>query len=113
MVRKTDYILYIEDLLSSFGTIKIKPMFGGYGVYKDQHIIAIIADDEMYFKGDDMYQNQYDACHATQFTYEKKGKNMKMRYWKPPVKVLEDHDELSIWVNQAYVISFDQSCKKA
>ena len=37
-----EFVKYIEEILDKFGHIKIKPMFGGYGVYKSDLIFAII-----------------------------------------------------------------------
>lgn len=42
---------YIVENLEKFGEVKIKAMFGGYGLYFHEKIFAIIADEELYFKG--------------------------------------------------------------
>ncbi len=40
------------DMLSRFGDIKLRRMFGGYGIYSGKLIFAIIINDELYFKVD-------------------------------------------------------------
>ncbi len=95
---------YIQDLLSEFGVIKIRRMFGGYGVYKNDLIIAIIAEDEIYFKAAKEDGTYYESFGGTRFVYHspKRTKPIHMPYWKAPLEVLEDKAILSKWVDKAY-----------
>ena len=49
-MAKSEFVNYIIDLLSPYGYIRVRSMFGGHSVYKDGVIVAIIIDDELYFK---------------------------------------------------------------
>ena len=40
----------MEDLVGGIAGVSSKPMFGGYGIYKDGVIFAIIADGALFFK---------------------------------------------------------------
>ena len=80
-------------------------MFGGYGIYKDDVIVAIIADDELYFKVDSSNKSQYEKLNSEPFTYQAKNKKATMSYWKLPLEILEDNSKLEIWLNQSYEIS--------
>lgn len=95
---------YIQDLLSDFGVITLRRMFGGYGVYKNDLIIAILADDEIYFKADKSDAAYYEAFDSTRFTYHslKRKEPTYMAYWKAPLEVLEDMQILEKWVEKAY-----------
>ena len=44
-----DFVEYVLDRLSSFGRMRARAMFGGHGIYKDDLIIGIIVDGELYF----------------------------------------------------------------
>jgi DNA transformation protein and related proteins len=91
--------LYIADLLEKYGDIKIKSMFGGFGVFMDGKIIAIIADEELYFKSakdNFIFRKEFGA---EQFTYQAKGKTVKMNYFKAPSEIFDDPDILQRWVN--------------
>ncbi len=46
------FVEYILDILSDYGNIKSRRMFGGFGIYLDKIIFAIIIDNELYFKAD-------------------------------------------------------------
>ncbi len=97
-----EYIKYIEDILGDFGSIKTKAMFGGYGVYKDNLIFAIIVDNELYFKADKTTMLFFKERESEPFTYKSKGKSVSMSYCKVPDQILEDKDLLSEWVNIAF-----------
>jgi len=101
-------INYILEILEQHGDFTSRSMFGGYGIYKNKVIFAIIADDELYFKVDHSNQQQYIDHYSKPFVYEKNGKSYSMSYWKLPVEILEDENQLPIWIDQSYQISFNK-----
>lgn len=77
-------------------------MFGGYGFYKDGIFFAIIIDNILYFKVDGQNQSAYETHDSKPFSYEGKNKKMvTMSYWEVPVDILENHEQLPLWVNAA------------
>lgn len=107
----TNYVEYVLDLLSPFGAISSRAMFGGYGIYKDGIIVAIIAYDELYFKVDSTNQLQYEKLGSTPFTYVANNKRATMSYWKVPLEIMEDENRLSKWLEQSYDISLKNKKK--
>lgn len=101
MARDTEYLHYILDILSPYGGITHRPLFGGYGIYRYVKIFAIIAYDELYFKVGDNNRQDYIDMQAEQFTYQKNNKPYKMCYWQVPEEILEDSEELGVWVEKA------------
>ncbi|MDB2415202.1 TfoX/Sxy family protein [Rickettsiales bacterium] len=101
------FVEYIIELLSPYGNIIAKSMFGGYGVYKNNIIIGIISQDELYFKVDDSNRTQYQNMNSEIFTYEARGKINKISYWKVPLEILEDAQLLEEWLEQSYQISIN------
>jgi len=99
------YLEYVLDLLSHCDSITSRAMFGGYGIYKNGIIFAIIAHDELYFKVDQSNIELYKNHGSEAFTFETKGRVSKMSYWKVPLLVMEDETQLMEWVNQSYNIS--------
>ena len=82
--------------------ITARAMFGGHGLYKDGVIFGLIADDQLYFKTGESNQKDYEAAGSQPFTYEaKKKKRVAMSYWEVPSDVLENRDEMRLWVNKA------------
>ncbi len=100
-MRNNHYITYILDLLSPLGGIKVRKMFGGYGIYKDSVFFALIIDDTLYFKVGDNNRAAYQANDSKPFSYEKNNKTVSLSYWQVPADILEDSHRLVQWVNEA------------
>jgi DNA transformation protein and related proteins len=101
----SSYYNYIMEIMHSFGGITSRSMFGGYGLYKNGIIFAIIANDELYFKADDSNILTYKQFGSEPFLHESRGRKISMSYWKVPMEILEDEEELKIWVEKSYQIS--------
>lgn len=96
------YIKFILDILSPLTGIKCTKMFGGYGIYKDNIFFAIMAQDILYFKVDDINRNDYQEYESKPFSYKNKNKkSIVMSYWQVPSDILENQNELINWVNKA------------
>jgi DNA transformation protein len=104
-VSNNEYANFILDLFADYGSITLRAMFGGYGVYKNSVIFALVADDEIYFKVNKDNMHQYVTRGSEAFSYERKGKIIKMSYWKLPIEILESSEELKNWIDQSYQIS--------
>ncbi len=101
----TDYVAYIIGQLASFGPMRARSMFGGFGIYKDGIIVGMVIENELYFKTDKESAKEYAALDSEPFSYHKDGKVITMSYWKVPADVLENRDRLSTFAFKAYTIS--------
>jgi len=100
------YVDYILDILSPIGGIKARKMFGGYRIYKNGIFFALIAEDVLYFKVDDSNRADYESHGSKPFTYEGKSKKtVVMSYWQVTEDILEDHNELALWVAKALKVA--------
>lgn len=89
------YAAYIEERLGRFGSIRIRKMFGGAGVYCDELFIAILDDDMLYFKADDATRAAFEKEGLKRFRFQPKdGPAMDMNYYAAPETAYEDDDEL-------------------
>ena len=101
-----EYIEYIKEVLSPYGLVKSRAMFGGHGIYLDNMIVGLIAFGELYFKGDKETEAFYSKFDTHPFTYEgKAGKPVSMQYWKVPAEVFDSEDLMDQWVATAYQAS--------
>lgn len=94
---------YLADCLAPWGEIRLKRMFGGLGVYRDDLFFALIDDNIVYFKVDDTTRPDFAAAGSEPFTYpDKNGQPMLMNgYWRLPDEVMEDRDTLFAWADKA------------
>ncbi|MDA1316638.1 MAG: TfoX/Sxy family protein [bacterium] len=96
----------MQDLLHHIPGISSRAMFGGYGIYKDGLIFGLIADDELYFKVDELNKSGYEKAGSTPFIYQR-GSHPKtaMPYWKVPADVMEDRELIVVWVDKSVAAS--------
>jgi DNA transformation protein len=90
----SDFLAHILDLLSPWGGVTARKMFGGYGIYRQGTMFALIADDELYFKVDARNRPTFEAAGMRPFTYEGKSKPIAMSYWRAPPDALDESSTL-------------------
>jgi DNA transformation protein and related proteins len=88
---------HLTDLLRPLGTIRVRRMFGGHGIYADGLFFALIVDDDLYFKTDAISRPVFVAAGLEEWVYVKRGKPVRMRYFRPPEDVYEDVESLRHW----------------
>ena len=101
-----DYI--VDDALGHVDGITAKKMFGGYGLYQDGAIFAIITSDvDVYFKVDETNQKRYEELGSEQFVYtgHKNKKPTPMPYWIVREETLEDRELIADMVHESADIS--------
>ncbi|MBN8531667.1 MAG: TfoX/Sxy family protein [Alphaproteobacteria bacterium] len=109
----SEYCEYILDLMSPHGDVTAKRMFGGYGLYRNGLIFAIIADDALYFKVGDSNRADYEAAGMRPFSYAKKDREVALTsYWHVPLDVLEDEEMLGAWIDKAEEVSHGKAAAK-
>ena len=105
-----DYV--VSDLLDGIEGVRAKAMFGGHGVYKGDTFFAIIVDDELYYKADASTQKDYRSLGSEPFHYSRKDKMaVTMSYWKLPVEVMDDRQELLEWTEKAVRVAISSKKK--
>ena len=108
----SSFVEYIIDRLDSYGDITSRRMFGGYGLYCNKIIFAIIADDELYFKADSELAKEYESSGSFPFTYQKDEKRVALSYYYVPIEIIEDEDSLKNWFNKSLVVAKASRLKK-
>lgn len=74
----------------------------GYCIYKSWKIFAIYAFEMIYFKTHENNLQDFLDAGAKQFEFEKKdGKIARMCYYVLPEEILEDKEELEVWIDKA------------
>ena len=91
----------IEEMFSALGPITVKRMFGGKGIYFEGNILALEVGGDMLLKADAVSAPEFEAAGSTQWTYDGKGKVVKMPYWSIPDDAFDDPDEMARWVRLA------------
>ena len=92
---------YVADALSGLGGVRIRPMFGGHGLYLKDDFFGMAWKGKLYFRADDETRPEYERRGGEAFCVTMRGKKMTMQYWSVPAEVLEDHEELARWATRA------------
>lgn len=104
---------HVADLFAPFGEVKIKLMFGGAGVYFNDQMFALVADERIYLKVNDETRPAFEAEGSQPFVFESKGGEAVMTsYVEVPPRLLDDTDELARWARRAYVAAIKGRGKK-
>lgn len=111
MPRTNEYCDHVVDLLSPLGPTSYKFMFGGYGIYVDGLIIAIVSDDRLLLRADDENRPDFEALGIGPFQpYE--NKNHSMPFYTVPDEVMDDPDELLEWARKAMAATLRMKAKR-
>lgn len=93
------------DLLSDYGNITKRYMFGGCSLYLSKKIFAIIIDDELYFKADKALAEEFKDFGSYPFTYKRGDKTIAMSYWYIPAEIIENTDLLKNWLDKSLKVA--------
>lgn len=98
MAKRNDFTDWVEEQLAPLGAIRLKSMFGGFGVYCDEIFFALVDDDVLYFKADDLNRQRFAEAGAEMFRYPTKdGCFNELSYYRAPDAALDDQAELLDW----------------
>ncbi|MFH1508562.1 MAG: TfoX/Sxy family protein [bacterium] len=112
-MSKSTFVDYVvHDLLGFIPSISSHRMFGGYGIYKNGTIFALILNEQLYFKTDEKSEEYFRSRGSKPFKYStKKKQNIKLPYWLLPEEIMDNKEALEEWVERSVKIS-ESSQKK-
>lgn len=105
MAPPNDFIVYLLELLEPMGPVTAKRMFGGYGLFLNGLMFAIVVDEVLYLKVDDTNRKDFEAQDLPPFTYQKKDKEVALSFYQAPPDALEDSEMLCEWSEQAFKVA--------
>jgi DNA transformation protein len=94
MPERTEFISNMLRVLVPLGEVDVKRMFGGYGVFLDGAMFALISrNDELFLKADDV----------NRAAFEDRGLKThgRMPYYSAPSESLESWQEMETWAKGA------------
>ena len=94
---------FVIDQLEGLGPAVPRRMFGGVGIYFEEHFFAIIHDDRLYLKVDDSNRPDFEE-HGME-PFRPYGDERSMSYYEVPVDILEDRDRLKDWAEKAVAVA--------
>ena len=112
MADQREFANHIVDLLDAFGSVEVKRMFGGFGIFHQDLMIGLVSDGAFYLKADAQSKSHYEDEGLTRFSYFKKDRECFLSYYLAPEKFFEDSDESVRWATLAYNSALRAANKK-
>ena len=88
----------IRELFSPFGSVSVRRMFGGHGVFADGMMFALEQDGELFLKADDLTIPKLAAENSEPFVYRARGREIALSYWKLPERLYDEADEFAAFI---------------
>lgn len=106
MAISDEFIAYVVEQFSTWGTVSVRRMFGGAGLYREGTMFAVIAEDVAYLKVDDSNREDFLRAGSGPFApYPEKIKTTIRTYFEIPADILENPDELARWAERSWLIA--------
>jgi DNA transformation protein and related proteins len=102
---QSEYVSFVIEQISVLRDLRVKGMFGGYGIFQDDCMFALMIEDQLYFKADASTRAEFEAKGLKPFTYQARGKWVEVNYFEAPPEVFDEADEMRIWVNKALAVA--------
>lgn len=110
--RKQEFANFVVELMVGWAPVQARPMFGGFGVYRDGLMFAILIDETLYFKVDDVSEPQFSSRGLARFSYESKERVASLRYCQAPAEAYDEPAHMALWAKLGYECAVRQQNKK-
>ena len=97
-----DAITWLQELFDDFGAVSARAMFGGYGLYHDGVMFAVVIEDGLYLKVDAQTQALFEAEGCAPYVYTKTEQPLTMSYWSAPAAALDSPQAMLPWARLAF-----------
>lgn len=96
-----EFVEYLHEVFAAFGPIDARRMFGGYGIFRDGVMFALVADDVLYLKADDSSARLFESRNLGRFQYNKGGMAVSMSYYEAPEEIFDSPEDAALWGRRA------------
>ena len=98
----SDFIPFVQELLEDWASVSARRMFGGHGLYHEGLMFAIVMDNRLYLKADELNRPEFEALGLTPFTFPMKGRPVALSYWSAPDAIFDEPTEAVRWARSAW-----------
>ena len=98
----SDFIPFVQELLEDWAPVSARRMFGGHGLYHEGLMFAIVMDQRLYLKTDEINRPEFEALGLSPFTYAMKGKDVALSYWAAPDAIFDAPEDAVRWAKSSW-----------
>ena len=99
------YLDFLLDQLGAVRAVRSRRMFSGVGFYAGELFFAIASDDTLFFKVNDTTRADYEREGMKPFCPLEDDTKAMRGYYELPPRVLEDPEELGVWLRRAIAVA--------
>ncbi len=93
--RSNAYLEFLAEQMAPLGEISWRSMFGGYCMYCDGVVFALVARNAGFLKADDENRAGFEARGLQAFRPFEGTESMS--YYEAPPEIFEDQDAMKLW----------------
>lgn len=97
MAVSPSYRAYVLEQLTGSEPVTARAMFGGVGLYCQGLFFALIDDDTVYLKVDDVTRSEFERLGSAPFR-PYGDESPTMQYYELPAGILEDREAVRPWI---------------
>ena len=101
----SDFVVFVLDTLRLLAPVSVKAMFGGYGIFKNGVMFALVEQDVLYLKVNTDTKAAFVAQGLQPFSYQKQGKTCYLNYYQCPEEAFDDEELMYEWAYKAYQLA--------
>ncbi len=104
MTGEAGFLAEVTERLASIGGVTSRAMFGGYGIFHEGTMFALISKASLYFKVDGSNPAAYEQADIQRF--------QSSSYYEVPADVFEDTDKLTDWARTSIAVAHVMAAQK-
>ena len=102
MVASASFSEFLREQLAPLGPITLRRMFGKTGVFCDGVMLAMVADNDLYFRVDEGNKALFaEAADSPPLNYAKGGRDINLAFWRVPERLFDEPEEFVAWARAA------------
>ncbi len=101
---------FIVELFAPFGSVTVRRLFGGAGLFAEGLMFGLVFDGAIFLKVDDASIPDFEREGSVPFVYTRAkspgrvGRHS-LSYWRLPERLYDDPEELVSWARRAFAIA--------
>jgi len=113
MVASDAFAEFLREQLAPLGPITFRRMFGKSGVFCDGVMLAMVTENTLYLRVDDLNRETFsEAAAYPPLNYAKKGSSIDLAFWRVPDRLFDEPEELVVWARAALAAAHRVATKR-
>ncbi|WP_375750289.1 TfoX/Sxy family DNA transformation protein [Vibrio sp. HN007] len=100
-------------LFEQFGQVKSRSMFGGFGIFVDEAMFALVVNDSLHIRSSDSTIEEFKSSGYEPYVYKKRGFPVVTKYFALPDNIWENTDDILTLAKHALELAKEEKAVQA